>query len=235
MGDCIPRKAKSLKEQCIDYLEERIISGDFPSGHRLPSERALADMLRVSRPVVHESVVELSSRGLITILPRRGCIVNDFRTTGSSELLSSLFRYAGGSLRPDILSGMAEMRLLFETEMARLAALRRSSEGIVRLKAALRQEVKAAESLDWRGKVIAEADYAFHHAIALAGENIVYQMLMNSFRTLFLNVLSRFYGKRFDLRPILDKHRALLANIVEGKGEEAAWEMKGLLTMNKAV
>ena len=44
-------EAVSLKKACIQKLQEAILSGEFSIGERLPSERDLAKMLGVSRPM----------------------------------------------------------------------------------------------------------------------------------------------------------------------------------------
>ena len=67
-----PIKTESLKDVFVLRFEELILSGKFGIGQKLPSERELALQLGVSRPVVHEGLVELSSRGLVTLTPPRG-------------------------------------------------------------------------------------------------------------------------------------------------------------------
>ena len=63
----------SIKDACIDKLEELILSGAFVAGERLPSERDLAAQLRVSRPMLHQAIVALDARGLVQIVPEEGC------------------------------------------------------------------------------------------------------------------------------------------------------------------
>ncbi len=88
-----PIKAESLKDIFVSRFEELILSGKLSIGEKLPSERELALQLSVSRPVVHEGLVELASKGLITLKPRVGATVNDYRKEGSPDILFSLFEY----------------------------------------------------------------------------------------------------------------------------------------------
>ena len=67
-----PIRTESLKELFIRRFEELILSGKFPIGQKLPSERELALQLNVSRPVVHEGLVDLAAKGLVTMIPRVG-------------------------------------------------------------------------------------------------------------------------------------------------------------------
>ncbi|MDD5712041.1 MAG: GntR family transcriptional regulator, partial [Smithellaceae bacterium] len=121
-----PLKTESLKEVFISRFEGLILSGKFSIGQKLPSERELALQLGVSRPVVHEGLVDLASKGLVTLKPRAGAVVSDYRREGSITLLNSLLNYHQGRLSPEILKGMVDMRRLLETETARLAAVNRT-------------------------------------------------------------------------------------------------------------
>ena len=123
-----PIRTESLKEVFINRFEELILSGKISVGQRLPSERELAVQLGVSRPVVHEGLLDLAAKGLVTMIPRVGTIVNDFRKEGSLSLLTSLVNYHQGGLEPHLLGSLLEMRQLFEVESARLAAHHRNRE-----------------------------------------------------------------------------------------------------------
>jgi DNA-binding FadR family transcriptional regulator len=123
-----PIKSESLKDICVARLEELILSAKLSTGQKLPSERELALQLGVSRPVVHEGLVDLAAKGLVTMKPRVGTVVNDYRKEGSLFLLTALVNYHQGQLDPNLLRSLLDMRLLFEVETARLAALHRSDE-----------------------------------------------------------------------------------------------------------
>jgi DNA-binding GntR family transcriptional regulator len=99
-----PLNHQSLKEACIRRLEALILSGQFKIGERLPAERDLAAALNISRPALHEALLDLANKGLVEIVPRRGVYVSDFRVTGSLALLSSLFTYHEGVKQPENLS-----------------------------------------------------------------------------------------------------------------------------------
>ncbi|MDJ1007566.1 MAG: GntR family transcriptional regulator [Paracoccaceae bacterium] len=67
-------RPKSLTETVLEHLRGRIVSGDLELGASL-SERQLAEELDVSKTPVRESLVQLRSEGLVTILPQRGAYV----------------------------------------------------------------------------------------------------------------------------------------------------------------
>lgn len=224
-----PLESKSLKEQFIEQFEQLILSGKFKCGEKLPPERELARMLAVSRPIVHEGLVDLAAKGLVSIIPRRGTVVNDFRTDGSVELLHSLLQYGQGDLQPDILDGMLDMRLLFETEITRKAAENYTPEDMARLESAYAEEQRLYSADESRGTEIAEADFQFHHSLAMASGNMVYPLLINSFRSVYLNILLRFYKHNIDFKPILDNHSRIIAALQRRDSDTAASEMRHLL------
>ncbi len=117
-----PIVGRSLKDEFIERFEALILSGKFKPGERVPSERDLGVLFGVSRPVVHEGLRALETRGLVTIESRKGVKVNDYRREGSIEMLLSILNYSGGKLSPSLFDGVLEMRMLFEAETARLAA-----------------------------------------------------------------------------------------------------------------
>lgn len=49
----------------VRYIEERVLSGEFPPGTQLPTERKLAELLKVNRSTVSIAYDELRSKGLI--------------------------------------------------------------------------------------------------------------------------------------------------------------------------
>ena len=123
-----PIQKKSLKDECIARFEELILSGKLSIGEKLPPERELAMMLGVGRPVIHESLLDLEYKGLVTLIPRTGAVVNDYRTKGSVNLLTSLFRYQQGELTPRLLNDVTKLRWLIEVESTKLAALNRTED-----------------------------------------------------------------------------------------------------------
>src|SRR5689334_12656794 len=64
-----------LYRQISQSLREAIISGELPTGTRLPTERALARELGVNRTTVMNAYNELASEGLIEGHVGRGTLV----------------------------------------------------------------------------------------------------------------------------------------------------------------
>jgi len=144
----------------------------------------------------------------VRIEPRLGAYVEDWRRSGSPELLLSLMSYADGDLSEGLFDGLLEMRLLVEAETARLAARRRSAEQLEELGRVLAREVLAAAERD--PAAVALLDYDFHLSVALASGNDVYPLLLNSFRRVYLRILERFYADPGLVPQVFAYHRALV-------------------------
>jgi GntR family transcriptional regulator, transcriptional repressor for pyruvate dehydrogenase complex len=187
-----PLRVSNLKDACVQRLEELILSGELKAGERLPSERDLAIRLNISRPVLHESLVELASRGLVTILPRRGVVINDYRKTGSCAILSSLLTYNNGKLDPKFTDSLFAMRLLVEVESATLAAKHATAEQVAELRELI--DVKR-EFAGGELQALTGLDFDFHLLVAIASGNLVYPLILNSFK----NVYTHFTGEFFRL------------------------------------
>jgi len=73
-----PSRSKGLPvyKQIANYMEMRIMNGEYPSGTCLPSERFLASELGVNRGTVIAAYDELHAAGLITRVKGIGTIVN---------------------------------------------------------------------------------------------------------------------------------------------------------------
>jgi DNA-binding GntR family transcriptional regulator len=117
---------RSVVDDVHDALLERIVAGELAPGTRLRQE-ALADELGVSRTPLREALVRLASEGLVEFTPNRGATVarRDF-----SDMQQAW-----------------RARLVIEPGAARLAALRRDTESIEKLRETVRRQRLVAEDV----------------------------------------------------------------------------------------
>ena len=216
-----PIRKDSLKDVFVARFEDLILSGRLSIGEKLPSERELAMRLGVSRPVVHDGLMDLVSKGLVSMKPRVGTVVNDYRKEGSLSILTSLVNYRNGKLDPRLFESMVEMRMLFEVETARLAASNRSPEHLAGLKGLLDEE---SQVFPREVERIAEIDFGFHHMVAMATGNFVYPLLLNSFRQVYTSFTKRFFTDSEVVGTVFGFHRELV-EAIEGRHETRAAEV----------
>lgn len=222
-----PVKTESLKDICIKRFEGLILSGAFSVGERLPPERELAKKLGVSRPVVHEALVDIATKGLVTITPRKGTMVNDFRRKGSVVLLTSLLEYHNGKLDPDLLEGLLNMRLLVEIENARLAAKHRTDAQLEEFNNVLDIESKIDHAdID----AVTALDFEFHLILAISTDNLLYPLLLNSFKPVYTNLSGQFFKDVSVVSDVFAFHKQLVAAILDQNAEQAADIMHKMLS-----
>ncbi len=223
-----PLRVPSLKDAAITRLEELVLSGEWQAGTRLPSERDLAEQLGISRPVLHEALVDLAAKGLVRIEARRGVFINDFRTSGSLAILSSLLAYSNGQLDPTLKRSLLAMRVLLEDETARLAALNRTADHLETLQSILEQE--ADSPCD--PQVLTELDFNFHLQIALASGNLVYPLIINSFQSIYTSLSGSFFQAYCGtevVKVVFDFHKELVQAIRIQNSEAAVKIMLEML------
>ncbi len=221
-----PIRTDSLKEIFVLRFEELILSGKIKIGEKLPPERELALQLGVSRPVVHEGLVELASRGLVSIKPRFGATVNDYRKEGSIALMASLIQYQKGNLEPELLESLLRIRMMLEPPFARLAARNRTSEQILELHGILEKEAAANGR---NPQALTDLDFEFHLLIALASGNRVYPLLLNSFRSVYTNLSGQFFRNTKVTDAVHGYHEKMVNAVESGNETRAASVMKAIL------
>ena len=193
----------TLKETCTQAIVSKIISGELKPGDRLPPERELAAMLGVSRSSVNQSVLELESMGFLSIRPRRGTVVCDYRKHPTPQSLAVLMRYDSVELDHSIFSDMMDFRLLIETECARLACANVRETTFAEMSACI-------DALE-RGDDPSDVLYQFHYLLTQASGNSVYSMFFRAFEPVIRALLRQHYSiKAEDAREAVTLHRALL-------------------------
>jgi len=154
-------RGQRLSERVADELRAAITEQRFPAGARLPTETALAEGFGVSRAVVREAVSRLKSEGLVVSLQGSGLFVPEGRPLTPLRLDPKVHESSS------TLEELYELRRALETEIAALAAVRRTRSAMAAVQAALRAVDDAAS----RGSDGVEEDLAFHQAIADASGN----------------------------------------------------------------
>ena len=76
---------KSLTQIAYDQLRASILKGDMRAG-ALYNEMTIAKQLGISRTPIREALIELSNKGMVTFLPRRGIVVRSLSEADVEEL-----------------------------------------------------------------------------------------------------------------------------------------------------
>src|SRR5699024_9359456 len=117
------KKRKRVYEYIIDQIKIAIEEGRVKPGDKLPSERALAEKLDVSRTSVKEAITVLESSGIVTVRPGVGMYLsNDSRRTLISQVTLMI------NQRTDHFSDLIELWQAIERDAAYYAAIRMTHE-----------------------------------------------------------------------------------------------------------
>jgi DNA-binding FadR family transcriptional regulator len=200
-----------LYSRVAEDLTEKIGSGHFAVGERLPSERLLAREYQVSRPTIREALFALEIDGLIDVRIGSGVYVKAALPSDSLATASEMGPFE-----------ILEARRLIEGEACALAARRISGAELIVL-ANLLEEIGAENSADVERAEV--ADREFHEMIARSTQN---SAMVNAVEQLWdARMRSREYAlmskkaHAAGIVPQVNEHRAIYTALAN-RDEEAA-------------
>ncbi|MCM0018663.1 MAG: FadR family transcriptional regulator [Tagaea sp.] len=212
---------KRLADTVYEQLRRVIARGEYPKGVKLPPENELATRFGVSRPVVREALARLRDEGVVRSQKGSGTIVAVGPTAGVLPLPP--IQSAADLIR------FYEFRMNVEGATTALAAERRTLADIETIEKAL----ASADELMAAGHFALQADanFAFHRAIALATQNPYYTRTLESLpnfvgRNMLDNGRTAAGGLAQRSARIHAEHRAIFAAIVSGDPQRARVEME---------
>jgi DNA-binding FadR family transcriptional regulator len=162
-------KRNGLADQVIQQVRGLVADGTYHIGDRLPSEGELGALFGVGRSTVREAMRVLASRGLVDVRHGEGTFV------ASATLHESFEERLGRAALHEIY----EVRLFLELALSELATQRRDARDIAAMRACLKKRAQAIRAGDVER--YAEADFAFHLAVAKAAKNAALFDMYESF------------------------------------------------------
>ncbi|WP_431877264.1 FadR/GntR family transcriptional regulator [Amycolatopsis sacchari] len=199
-----------LADQAAELLLERIRSGEWVLGAKLPGETTLAPQLGVGRSTVREAIRQLAGRGVLQTRQGAGVFVTALDVPDDWDTVVR---------RADI-DAVLEARIAIESEGAALAAQRRTPAELRALRRALDRRGAGHPTVEEH----VDADTAFHRAVMVAAHNPILIELFDGFvprvRQAMVEMLRLrgSYGSTADH----DAHAALCTAIADRDGEAAA-------------
>jgi GntR family transcriptional repressor for pyruvate dehydrogenase complex len=194
-----------------------IVSGHYRVGDRLPPERELALSFGVSRPTVREAIIALELNGLVEVRMGSGVYVTAVRSAREGAIPMDIGPFE-----------LTEARLIFEPEVAALAATQMTPEALTELEALLREMEQGNRT--GNGEV---ADRRFHQRIADATRNSALSAMIDSLWTIrdsspqCARMFEKSRAKGY--LPVVAEHRAILEALRAGDPRAAYGAMKSHL------
>lgn len=211
----------SLVKQAEDRLRKRILKKG--PHDLLPSQGDLAAELGVSRTVLREAMKHLEAEGLLDIAQGRRIRVRPAGPQASLRSLDAMLRRSPGSL-----AHLLEVRRPLESEIAALAADRRTPAHLELLEASL-NELEVLRTLERR----VDADLRFHRTLAEATGNPVFLLLLDTVAGLLRASRYASIGTH-GAQAAIDGHREILDAVRDRKPAAARDAMLRHLTANEA-
>lgn len=221
-----PQRQKRLHEEITAKLRDLLQSQDFAPGERLPPERRLATMFKVSRNSVREAIKSLEHQGILVSRPGAGTFITQNCRTHFAAVLGEVFARERGRLE-DIF----ELRMLLEPEIAHLAALRVDGPTLDLLCDLVASHEQALAS----DQPAREIDQRFHDTIASATANHAIIRLMEQVRDLVRD--SRDEGLQSPERKFmsLNGHKKILDALLRREPDSAREAMAEHLRITRGL
>lgn len=160
-----------------------VLSGEMTPGEALPSERRLAEVLGVSRPVLREALKRLTAAGLVEVRQGDATTVRDYRRHAGLDLLPRLLLRGGDradELDLTVVRSILEARLHNGPKVAELAAERRGPEAAGVLDGAVDALVAEEDPVERQ-----RAALTFWDHVVDAADSIVFRLMFNTLRATY--------------------------------------------------
>lgn len=194
-------KRSVLAEDIAGKVLELIREKRLEPGDKLPAERQLAAIMKVSRPSLREALRALSLMNIIEIKPGSGAYVTSLEPKLLVEHLDFVF-----SLDDSTFLQLFEARKILEVGIAGIAATHISDAELE----VLEREFEKAESCIDNPTEFLDADIRLHEMIAKAARNPILERFMVSVSRLGRASRAR-TAEAEDVRyQTLEDHRAIL-------------------------
>ena len=209
-----PVKTQRISDEILRQIRAAVLGGKFQVGERLPNERSLAEQFAASRSSVREALRGLEQEGVIYIKKgiNGGVFVADMDHRVVSRSFQTLLQ-----LRKITIDHIAEVRLIFEPEAARLAALRSTPEDLREMEEVIEKMTRVVEA----GEPPSSYDLLFHKLVARAAANPILEMLAESMLEVASQIITELHPTIDVLRHVLKCHREVFEAIRKRDGDLA--------------
>lgn len=151
----------NLTTELADLLRQRINSGQYTVGQKLPSSKYIETQAGVSRSVVREAVAQLKAEGILTSRQGVGVFVAEKPADNAFKINASEFACIYDAIK------ILELRKAVETEMCAMSAQKRTSAQLAKIEASF--DMISQKNLQKLDSI--QEDFTFHRAIAEAADN----------------------------------------------------------------
>lgn len=207
---------RTMTADAVEQIKGLIASGTLAPGQKLPSERALAEMLGVSRPTTREVVRALEAMGVVVSRHGSGTYVTDL----SAELLARPLMFVLDVNR-DALGDIFAVRVMLEVGAAEAASQRITAASLERI-----TQCVAAMRLATDADSLLVPDLAFHRMVHEASGNALLLALMDGLRAMTRESLLLSAGWQAARDEAVAEHAAIVAALERGDASASGAAMR---------
>lgn len=206
---------ESLGDSVLHRLQKKIISGELRSGDWLPPEREMAGQMGISRGSLHQAILALEYQGFVSIIPRKGTVVCDYRKHPTPQSLAVIMSYSSTELDKSIFADMMDYRIWMERECARLACTNIYESTLFEMST-------IASSLCGVESDVVDLIFRFHYLLTQASGNSIFSMIFRGFEPAVRGLTQQsFEIMGTDLKETAQLMKELV-KCIENKDEKAA-------------
>lgn len=202
-------------QQIIRVIHEYIVEGNLEQGTELPSERELSEKLEVSRFSLREALRVAQSQGLIEITRGRRPRVVKTSAAAAAAIIALSLRRSNNTFKD-----LIEARMVLETHIAKVAALKATEDDI----SALRETIRNIEAKSDELETCLEQDLAFHNILVRATGNVVFEIMLAPLSELLRDLRKESFRK--GTSHALLGHKQILAAVEQRNGDGASAAMR---------
>ena len=209
------KKNTSISSAIAGELLGKILSGELRPGSHLATEREMAETMGASRASVHQAIVELEMQGFLSVVPRHGTVVNDFRKYPTPQSLNALMSSDSLELDRSLFDDMMDTRLWLESECARRACTHIYNSTLDEMQSMV-------EQMSCPDADLTDLAYTFHYKLTLASGNSLYAMIFRGFEPVLRKMIAHHYSVRPEDVTYANAMRQELLDYIRRKDETAA-------------
>jgi len=211
-------KGQTLSQEIQQKIEEAITNKTFKPGEKLPTEKEMCEMFAVSRTALREALQMLSARGLIHVRKGSGIYIEDYHP---DHVIKPMRLYLELNLNKDYLGHIINVRKMIEPPIARLAALNRTENDIIKFEKNLDELRKCADD-DFKKEGLLDRD--FHLLIANSSGNPMIPLMVEPIFQIMPRVKMLIYAEVDTAKKAALVYHSKIFEKIKNQDEQGAYD-----------
>ncbi len=196
----------SRSDEAVAAIENMISQNGWPVGHKLPSQRALAETLEFSRPTIREALVAMETMGRVSIRPGKGVFLAERKAAAPvPEAAADGVSLAGRAAQ------MYQFRYAVEPAIAGLVAVNATAAQVGDMEVVVASMRAAVERHDLAE--FARQDFTFHSIMVEAANNLFFTRAISPFLGLFHESQTLPLSIHDGVEDTLNEHEAIMHSL----------------------